>query len=212
LIDCRLIKRASGDILERFAHSRLSSPSPLLVCAAAKVASTECRWNHVKVCPHCAEELPDEATVCSNCHKDPALTPAWATPRRPEEPPSWSSEDLWQPGRDPRQSVGVPGAYEGLEPEVARKGLGIPAKVSASLILAFAWRTIGGYFSVLLPGVAGVIFLPVGYLVGLILGNMGRAEVKPSDRLGLLLAYAAIGLNAVGLFGSVPSLAFRLAR
>src|SRR5262245_6172486 len=25
----------------------------------------------MKVCPHCAEELSDQATVCPHCHKDP---------------------------------------------------------------------------------------------------------------------------------------------
>lgn len=47
----------------------------------------------VKVCPHCAEELPDAAKVCPECHKDPAVAPASAMPEPPREPEAWSSED-----------------------------------------------------------------------------------------------------------------------
>jgi hypothetical protein len=61
----------------------------------------------VKVCPHCAEELPDEATVCSNCLKDPAVAPAWAVPRRPDEFPP-SPGNAWEPNSVPRTSDDVP--------------------------------------------------------------------------------------------------------
>jgi hypothetical protein len=47
----------------------------------------------MKVCRHCAEELPDEATVCPECHKDPAVAPAWAVPEAPHELQAWSFED-----------------------------------------------------------------------------------------------------------------------
>jgi hypothetical protein len=46
---------------------------------------------------------------------------------------------------------------------------------------------------------AGLLLLPVGYVAGLILGNMGRVEVKGSDRVGQILAIIAIGLNAIKL-------------
>jgi hypothetical protein len=47
----------------------------------------------MKVCPHCAEELPDEAMVCPHCHTDPATAPASAAPRLPDEPEAWSFEE-----------------------------------------------------------------------------------------------------------------------
>jgi hypothetical protein len=152
----------------------------------------------VKVCPHCAEELPDEATVCSNCLKDPAVAPAWAVPRQPDGFPP-SPGNAWEPNSVPRTSDGVPAQYKGLEPEVARNGsLGIPWKVWVSLGLAFGWGLIPISVTPQL-GMAGLLLLPVGYVAGLILGNMGRVEVKGSDRVGQILAIIAIGLNAIKL-------------
>jgi len=47
----------------------------------------------VKVCPHCAEELPDDATVCPECHKNPAEIVASAMPEASHEPEAWSFAD-----------------------------------------------------------------------------------------------------------------------
>jgi hypothetical protein len=153
----------------------------------------------VKVCPHCAEELTDEATVCPNCHKDPAVTPAWAVPKRPDEPsPRWS--DVFEPNRSPRTSDRVPAPYKRMEPEGA---LGVPSKVWASLILAFLWGTPASMMAALLPSAAGLLLRPVGYIAGLILGIRGRAEVDASDRLGQILAIIAIALNAMNLIWTI---------
>jgi hypothetical protein len=37
--------------------------------------SAEAETERVKVCPHCAEALPDEAGVCTECGKDPTVVP-----------------------------------------------------------------------------------------------------------------------------------------
>jgi hypothetical protein len=154
----------------------------------------------VKVCPHCAEELPDEATVCPECHKDPAKPPAWAVPRRPDAPPPWWSEDALEP----TGSDGVPAPYKRLEPAVAREGsLSIPSKVWVSLILSWVGGPIAAMTAALLPWGVGLIFRAVAYIAGLILGNLGRAEVKASDRLGQVIAIVAIVWNAIGLFSIV---------
>jgi hypothetical protein len=131
----------------------------------------------VKVCPHCAEELPDEATVCSHCHKDPAVAPARAA-QRPSEGLPPAPGDVWEPNSDPRISGGVPAQYKGLEPEAARNGsLGIPWKVWVSLALAFGWGLIPISVTPQL-GTAGLLLQPVGYVAGLIFGNMGRVEAR----------------------------------
>jgi ribosomal protein L40E len=137
----------------------------------------------VKVCPHCAEELPDEATVCSRCRKDPAVAPAWAVAKRSEAPPVglwWDdSEDTWEPNRVPDPMDEHPGLYESLEPAAAHEPE-IPRIVWAALALTL----FGG-----------------GIITGLVLGIIARRQIKSSNgRLGgLALANIAIALNLVTL-------------
>jgi hypothetical protein len=124
------------------------------------------------------------------------VAPAWAVPRRPDGFPL-SPGNAWEPNSVPRTSDGVPAQYKGLEPEVARNGsLGIPWKVWVSLGLAFGWGLIPISVTPQL-GMPGLLLLPVGYVAGLIFGNMGRVEVKGS--VGQILAIIAIGLNAINL-------------
>ena len=150
----------------------------------------------VKVCPHCAEELPDEATVCSKCNKDPALAPPWNVPGR--------LGDVFGPDGVLPTSDNVPAPFKHLEPSGA---LGIPPKVWMSLILAFvwgfAWAMIAGLTSPALPWETRLILQAVGYIAGLILGIWGRAEVGPSDRTGQILGNIAIALNALRLAWTV---------
>jgi hypothetical protein len=63
--------------------------------------------------------------------------------------------------------------------------------IKASLILWLVWGMIAWQMAARLPWPAGLIVLPLGYIVGLVLGNMGRVEVEKSDRLGQVLAIIA---------------------
>jgi hypothetical protein len=146
----------------------------------------------VKVCPHCAEELPDQATVCPACGKDPAKAPAWAAPRPPDEAGPTRLSDVWGPNGVLPTSEPVPAPYEAPEPARA----GVPPKVWASLILAALW----GWVAPVPSGVAGLIG-PAGYAVGLVLGIWG--EVQASDRRGRMLGALAITVNAIHLAWSL---------
>jgi hypothetical protein len=81
-----------------------------------------------------------------------------------------------------------------------------PVEGVASIILGFGWGFVAGILAGPLPLGARLIVLPCGYVVGLILGTLGRAEVADSDRLGKILAIVGIGLNAFGLITGIYSL------
>jgi hypothetical protein len=138
----------------------------------------------MKVCPHCSEELRDETPVCPQCHKDPAVPPAWATSGgSPNEARHWSDwrepAGAWEPNRLPDPLDDVPGPYERLEPLAAQERP-IPWIVWASLI----WTLGSG-----------------GIIVGLVLGIVARRRIKSSNGQlgGLVLANIAIALNLVWL-------------
>jgi hypothetical protein len=150
----------------------------------------------VKVCPHCAEELPDEATACSVCGRDPDAVPAWAERGAPDHRSPPRLDDVFEPSGDLPTSDRVPAPHKSLE----RPGSsGIPSKVWMSLILAFGWRVV---YVALLPLTWGSFLGPLGYAVGLILGISGKGEVQ-ADRLGRILATVAIIFNAINLAWSV---------
>jgi hypothetical protein len=154
----------------------------------------------VKVCPFCAEELPDEATVCSTCHKDPAMAPAWNVPERPDETSLRRLGDVFRPDGVLPTSDQVPSPFERREPSRASR---IPWKVWMALILGLVWgfalRMIAGQTSLSLPLWARFLLPAAGYIAGLILGIWGRAEAGASDRREEILGNIAIALNAYRL-------------
>jgi hypothetical protein len=147
----------------------------------------------VKVCPHCAEELPDDATVCSECHKDPSALPAWAVAGGSHKPGSRPGPD---DAREPDGSPELIDRVERLEDAVRERP--IPQVVWVSLALLFS-PMIGS----LLPGTIGVILGILGLVAGLVLGIFARSQIQASDgRLGgMVLANIAIGLNVIRLVG-----------
>jgi hypothetical protein len=163
-------------------YALLLSPGPSACLGQATAPDVEA--SRVKVCPHCAEELQDEATVCPQCHKNPAVRPAWATQGKSlNETGHWSDwrepAGAWEPNSvlDPLDDL--PGPYESLEPHAAKERP-IPWIVWAALV----WTLFGG-----------------GIIIGLVLGIVARRQIKASDgRLGgLALANITIALNLVWL-------------
>jgi hypothetical protein len=153
----------------------------------------------VRVCPHCAEELADEATVCPVCHKDPAVAPAWTAPKSPDEPGPLRLDDVWGPNGVLPTSDRVPSPYY-KPPE--RAGAGVPPMVMVSLLLALCWGLVVSLMP--LSWVAELILRPAGYVAGLVIGIRGRGEAL--DRLGRVLAELAIVFNAINLAWTVYGL------
>jgi hypothetical protein len=153
----------------------------------------------VRVCPHFAEELADEATVCPVCHKDRTVAPAWTAPKSPDEPGPLRLDDVWGPNGVLPTSDRVPAPY--YKP-LEHAGAGVPPKVLVSLLLALC----SGLVVSLVPlsWVAELIVRPAGYVAGLVLGIRGRGEAL--DRFGRILAELAIIYNAINLAWAVYGL------
>jgi hypothetical protein len=160
----------------------------------------------VKVCPFCAEELPDEATVCSQCHKDPAAAPAENVPAQPDQPSRLRLGDAFGPDGVLPTSDQVRAPVKRLESTGASR---IPSKIWTSLTLAlvpgFALGMMVGQPTNVLPPETRPILEAAAFIAGLILGVWGRAEVLPLDRLGRILGTIAIALNGFRLAGTVIS-------
>lgn len=158
----------------------------------------------VKVCPHCAEELADEATICPQCHNDPAVIPDWARPERDGSfwRPRWAGEPDGVPGLikqrlEEPHSVRPRGVAAFLKQRLEHtegRERPIPTIVWLSLALSFS-----GLVASSVPG--GLIIMSAAAVVGLILGVVARRQIKASNGTlgGLVWANIAIGLNLIGL-------------
>ena len=122
--------------------------------------------------------------MCPQCHKDPAVRPAWATSgASPNEARHWSDwrepAGAWEPNSVPDPLDDLPGPYESLEPQAAKEHP-IPPMVWVAL---------------------GATVFGGGIIIGLVLAIVARRQIKSSNgRLGgLALANIAIALNLVPL-------------
>ena len=179
----------------RFGPAGSEAPVSLASMRAGPHADT----SSVRVCPHCAEELADEATVCPMCHKDPTVAPEWTASKSPDEPGPLRLDDVWGPNGVLPTSDRVPSPY--YKP-LEQAGAGVPPKVLVSLLLALGWGLVVSLMP--LSWVAELILRPAGYVAGLVLGIRGRGEAL--DRLGRVLAELAIIFNAINLAWTVYGL------
>lgn len=97
--------------------------------------------------------------------------------------------DVWGPNGVLPASERVPAPFK---PSEAARARAIPPKVWAALILWWCWG-----WAPVPSGVAGLVLMPAGYVVGLIFAIWG--EVQASNRLGRMMATLAIILNGTNL-------------
>jgi hypothetical protein len=149
----------------------------------------------MRVCPHCAEELPDDALVCTHCGKDPTVEPERSTPVRPDEEP-------WRPGTPGAPlSPGSPAA-SGLPPGAAPPPTERPVPLGRQPANTLAVLSL---VVVLVSGAFGFFnwWLSMGLnVVGLVMAVVAMQQVRgsPGDR-GFGFALAALILGALGLLG-----------
>ncbi len=130
----------------------------------------------MKVCPHCAEELPDEIRVCSHCGRDTTVEPVWKTSPRVS-----SGTDLYSPKTGPSAGLTLAG-------ETRANKLAVTA-----LVVVVVSQALGFYSWVL-----ALIADGAGFLIGLVAMQQVRSSKDPGYGFGFALAAVIIG--GLGLF------------
>jgi hypothetical protein len=149
----------------------------------------------VKVCPWCAEELPDDARVCTQCGKDPDETPEWK--RRPAAASASSVPGLGPPGSPPGPDTPM---FAGTETRAAT--------INRLAKIAFAIVIVSFAIGFLFPRVEVSL---IADAVGLVLGVAALQQIRDSHgaQRGTEWALTAVILGGLGLLLYLISLAVR---
>jgi hypothetical protein len=145
----------------------------------------------MRVCPYCAEELPDEIEICTHCGRDTAVEPEWKTvPGRPDAP------GVSTPG--PGSTAYPPSFGPPAPPSSAER---VPANALA--VMALVVVLVSSAFGVFSRGLG-----LVGDVAGLLMGAVAMQRIRASslsDR-GSGFAIAAMILGGLGVLGSLRML------
>ena len=159
----------------------------------------------MKVCPHCAEELPDGAVVCPRCNKDPRVSPEWSRSR--QDATFWRAEPTDDPDVVPSLvEQRLASSTEQRPRDVADLIRDKLPVTSGRRTPSIVWVTFGMWamsrYAWLFGGATIGAFVITMFCVitGLVLGLVARRQIKASEELGgLIWVYVAMGLNVFRL-------------
>ena len=155
----------------------------------------------VKVCPHCAEEVPDQTSVCPHCHKDPGVPPDWAASGR--DVTFWRSQSADNPDVVPNL------VEQKLASSTDERPRGVSdfmrdrlATTSGTRTPSIVWVSYGMWAASGYAGQFGIatgafIIMMFCVIAGVVLGVAARRQIKASEGTlgGLMGANIAIALN-----------------
>ena len=148
----------------------------------------------MRVCPHCAEELPDDVRICTQCGKDATTEPDWrTTPRRADREPWWQSGGPDMPGPPPTASglPPQPTPPTGRTP-FGRQPVNTLAVLSLVVVLLSGGLAFVSWWLSLAANVIGLVMAGVAM-------QQIRTSAEPDQGAGFGFALAALILGALGL-------------